>query len=767
MRKGLGLFFIGTGCIAAIMASLLWLWHSSRAQLEGQLAAEGLSAKVIISRDAQGLPFIQAESDADLAFALGFLHGQEYFFSMDLGRRLAAGELSAMVGPAALDMDKDHRLHRFRQRARQSILAMEPDLALRFQQYSLGVNQGLSALSRPPAEYSLLRIKPEPWRAEDSLLMIYSMYLDLQPSRADHLQAHELLRAQLPREWYEFISQDQGQFNTLLTGDEPISLAPMPKQALADFGLRSQSPWYQPLPEIGSNNFVLGPELTGSHAMLGGDMHLSIGMPNLWYRASWQVGQRPIVAGITLPGAPALVAGSNGHLSWAFTNSYGAYQRLLDFQPLSHGRYRFGQQEYSFNTHHELIEVKGQPAQLLSIEESHLGPVIQTELGPRILQWTAHHPWGMNANLVRFEQATNLQQLLALAPSLGIPQQSMLAADRQGNILWTLAGPLPPTPEPDGRWPAPREQHPHVLNPPAGYLLSANQRLFAKEQNPLGQSNSSFAVRAWQLEQGIKELTTGSDASISSDQAFALMLDSRAPHLQVYLQQIQQLIDRPMDPDWPELAQVTQALANQPLVAAEADSLSYPLIRFYRDQLMTHALQPLADTLSPHNWATSQLNASLPYALERLTQAEPEHLLPSTFASWQELKWHALQQAFAQAAPKGQLLPWGEHNRSRFQHPLSSALPLLSPLLDSPAVPQSGDRDVPRVMRPDFGASQRMLLIPGQSDQSLYHAPGGQSGHPRSPFYRTGLNDFHQGLPRPLLPENSRWQLVLTPLENH
>lgn len=747
---------------ALLLLWLVWTWQASKAQLSGELSLTGLQSPVTISRDRQGAPFIQASHDNDLAMALGFLHAQEYFFSMDLARRLAAGELSALVGPDTLALDRQHRLHRFRTRAEQAMAALPNDLQQRFDYYSLGVNQGLQQLGRKPMEYYLLSSDPQPWTAADSLLMIYSLYLDLQDGSAEYLRAHAWLAAQLPSEWYPFIVDDRHPYNTLMQGDDPDGPARLPRRALSDFGLIDQgASWYQPAPDIGSNNFALSGTLTGNSSMIGGDMHLSIGMPNLWYRASWQIADRPVVAGLTLPGAPALVSGSNGYLSWAFTNSYGNYQRLYALENLSDNGYQFAGKDYSLTNHFEQIDIKGQASDTLVVRETHLGPILSTELGPRALMWTAHQPWGVNGNLIRFEQAQHVQDLIALAPSLGIPQQSMLAADAQGNILWTIAGPIAQPTDSDGRWPGvlPVREHPRRLNPEQGYLLSANQRLFPHADSPIGLGNSANAVRAWQLEQGILEL----NSPVSPDQAFALMLDTRAPGLEPYRQQMIAVLARDSARYWPGRQQMETLLQGESPLQADADSQAYALVRFYRDHLLRHSFQPLADALAPHSASTRQLNASLPHALLRLTQAEPPHLLPSTFASWHDLKAYALSQAWQQASSNDQLTSWGEHNRSAFQHPLSQALPWLSPLLDAKGEPQAGDRDVPRVMTARYGASQRMLLIPGLAHASLYHAPGGQSGHALSRYYRSGLDAFYQGKPAPLMPGDVRWQLILQP----
>src|SRR5919202_2883993 len=119
----LGVASIGLGLCAWIYAQL----RSSRPRLDGTVAAQGLSAPVTVARDAQGVPTLTGRTRADLAWALGYLHAQERFFQMDGQRRSAAGELSDLVGRAALRRDRTVRLHRFRHRASAGLAAMTAD----------------------------------------------------------------------------------------------------------------------------------------------------------------------------------------------------------------------------------------------------------------------------------------------------------------------------------------------------------------------------------------------------------------------------------------------------------------------------------------------------------------------------------------------------------------------------------------------------------------------------------------------------------------
>ncbi len=106
---------------------------------------------------------------------------------------------------------------------------------------------------------------------------------------------------------------------------------------------------------------------------------------------------------------------------------------------------------------------------------------------------------------------------------------------------------------------------------------------------------------------------------------------------------------------------------------------------------------------------------------------------------------------------------WGERTRSRIQHPLSRAVPLLGRLLDMPYEPLPGDVNMPRVQAPDQGASERLVVSPGHEEDGLFHMPGGQSGHPLSPYYRAGHSAWAHGEETPFLSKQTSHRLALVP----
>ena len=139
------------------------------------MAMAGLSANVVIERDAQGVPTVNGANRLDVARALGWLHAQDRFFQMDLLRRRGAGELAALFGPKALSADKAARIHGFRRKAKVNIDQLNPEERALVDTYTAGVNAGLKALTALPPEYILLRVEPQPWLAEDTILVAFAM----------------------------------------------------------------------------------------------------------------------------------------------------------------------------------------------------------------------------------------------------------------------------------------------------------------------------------------------------------------------------------------------------------------------------------------------------------------------------------------------------------------------------------------------------------------------------------------------------------------
>jgi len=228
MKKIIGRLFGGVSALSLLFVLLAWLGlRASLPQLNGEIAAAGLTDVATIQRDVSGIPVITATNRLDLAFATGFAHGQDRYFQMDLIRRQAAGELSEIVGSVALKVDKRNRFHRFRTRA-QAVIAAGSDAERELlQRYADGANAGLDSLAARPFEYLVLGVEPKAWRPEDTILVVYAMFMDLNDTRATKEVRRGFAHNVLPEEVYAWMYPDGTPWDAPLMG-EARSVAPIP-----------------------------------------------------------------------------------------------------------------------------------------------------------------------------------------------------------------------------------------------------------------------------------------------------------------------------------------------------------------------------------------------------------------------------------------------------------------------------------------------------------------------------------------------------------
>jgi penicillin amidase len=793
MRKAVRLLVrvVAASLILALLAGLaLWFaWRGSLAVLDGEHALAGLSAPATIERDALGVATVTAANEADMARALGVVHAQERYFEMDLLRRSAAGELSELFGPMAIERDKEIRVHRLRARLAESLDAVVGDQRAVLEAYRDGVNAGLAALDRTPWPYALLRTEPEPWTLEDSALVGYAMFFDLQDESNSRELALWKIREAVPPALYALIAHDGSEWDAPLLG-EPRGNAALPTVDLLD--LRSL-----PVPEgddgpavhaepaaPGSNNFaVAGPLTADGRAILAGDMHLGLRAPNIWFRARLKYadarapGGKVDVAGFTLPGIPAVIVGSNGHVAWSFTNSYGDW---LDFYKVEwsrpeNDRYYVPDGQAALRTTTEWIAVKGGAPVEFVVRDTRWGPIVHDlpDGSALALRWTAQLPGALNFGLAGMARAGSLDEGLAVADTAGIPAQNLLIADAGGRIAWRLTAQMP---ERRGdcdataplvvdrpcrwtRWLPPTE-NPSVVDPPDGRLWTANARVVDGAALALvGDAGYANGARARQIRDDLRARDRFAEPDL-----LAIQLDDRALFLARWKDLLLAESTQTGDPAMAALAKATVDWNGR----AAPESAGYRIVRAWRlavlerirDGLLAPAQAALGDAYVVPD--LPQLEA----VAWPLLQARPPHLLPRRFETWTALLVDAAADVQATLAADGPLAErhWGEANTARICHPLAGALPAIAHgLFCMPSDPLPGDGNLPRVQTPTFGASQRMVVSPGHEADGIVHMPGGQSGHPLSPFWGAGHAAWVAGEATPFLPGPTRHRLALTP----
>ena len=746
--------------VVLVAVAGLALLRGSLPQVQGSRSLPGLATTVRIERDAAGVPRIIGQSRLDVARATGFLHAQERFFQMDLLRRRAAGELSALLGAPLYDIDAQVRRNHFREVARRVLQAQTPAQRTLLQAYVDGVNAGLGALTARPWEYQLLRVAPEPWQPEDSLLCIYSMWLDLQDHDANIDRSLRAIRDATDEAGFAFLGGLAQRGDAALDGSVlpeaalPVTLpAPRSRVAAAADPLGLQPPFV-----AGSNSFAIaGARSASGLPVLANDMHLGLRVPHIWYRASLQwidaSGASRRVVGVMLPGMPAMVVGSNGHVAWGFTNSN---IDTVDAVPL-------GPQD-AVHERIEQIQIRGAPARQLHLRESALGPVLTAADAPQqlALRWTALQAEATNLQLVDMENSQSVAQAMEVAHRSGIPNQNLLVVDAAGHVGWTLTGAIPLR---DGSGWLPPAQVPTWIDPPEGLLWTANNRIVGGAALALlGDGGYDGSARAASIRNDLRE--RAARAPLTETDLLAVQLGDRAAHLDPWRDLLLGVLNDEFvagNPARQALREAVQSWQGH----ASVDSVGYRVLRSFRSQAAQRALGPWVRATQAV-YADANLGRLRPEtAALRLLQQQPATLLDPAYASWQTLLQQSadavLQEAGGSAASV-KAWTWGRYNVLAMRHPLSAALPhFIGQWLDMPAEQQAGDSDMARVARPTSGVSQRLVVSPGREEQGLLNLPGGQSGHPLSPYYRAGHEAWAKGEPAPLMPGATRWILTLQP----
>lgn len=781
---------------------------ASLPRLDGQLQLAGLGAPVTVERDGLGIPTIRGRSRADVARATGFLHAQDRFFQMDLSRRRAAGELAALVGPQALAVDRRARAHRLRPEARTAVALLSHEDQGVLAAYVEGVNAGLRALAAPPFEYTLLRQSPAPWRPEDTMLVVLSMFLTLQDEDGEYESTLATMQEVLPPEMFDLMAPVGTEWDAPVVG---LAFETPPVPGAEVYNLRrirtgkpeielpdrseivkrdGRMPWDadQTGVALGSNGWAVAGSLTpNGAALVANDMHLAIRVPNTWYRArlEWPdeegAAEPHVAVGTTLPGVPSLVTGSNTHVAWGFTNTYADWTDLvlLDLDRTDSNRYQTPDGWQRFTHYNEEIAVAGREPERLTVRWTIWGPVIGTDFMGRLraARWVGHAPDRLGASLMPLERVRTLEEAFEAANGAGVPGQNLVLGERSGRIGWTIFGAIPNRVGFDGRLPSSwadgwrgwngwldPADYPRLIDPPGDRIWTANARVVDGAMLArLGDGSYEIGSRATMVRDRLRDRE-----SFTPRDMLAIQLDARATFLARWRDLILGHLSEDVIAGDSARQRFRDIVEKQWPGQAAPDSAAYRLTRMFRDQVMDRVISfVLAECY--------EADANFDYTLVRkregpvwkLAHERPIHLLNPRYGSWADLFTASIEAVIdlANREDGGDLSArsWSDYNRLVFRHPLSAAVPVFGRFLDMPSVDMPGDLYTPRMHFGSSGASERMVVSPGNEQEGIMHMPTGQSGHPLSPFYSNSHGAWTRGEPTPFLPGPTEHTLKLVP----
>ena len=779
--------------VMAILA-LYGFLSLSLPQLDGKVHSPDVDYEVKVERDKQGIPTITGKTRNDVAFATGYLHAQDRFFQMDLGRRNSAGELSELVGGVAIKHDRSVRIHLFRRIAEQIVENMEPDERALLQAYTLGVNKGLSDLSSRPFEYLLLKVKPTYWTPADTILTVFSMYLDLADEDSDRDAAKGFIASTAGRDVANFISSPATPWEAPLD-NSVIPLPEIPNSEKVNLRVKSDRDFddlagvIKPASFVGSNSFAVAGSLNKHEgAIVEDDMHLGLRVPTIWYRTQFVYGesdQQTKVTGITLPGTPFMVVGSNGSIAWAFTNSEGDWTDRVMLETTDDDQYMTPDGPIPFQNRFSTIKVNGGIPQTMQVRYSLWGPVIRSKYDGSLqaLRWTAHSPAATNAHLYKLEKATDVSSAIEVANASGIPPQNFVVGDKLGNIGWSIAGRIPNRSGVDSTFPLtwqeaeanwngwlPVSEYPRIINPAENRIWTANARVVGGENlQKLGEGGYAAGPRAVQIRDELMARKTFQERDLLD-----ISLDDRAVYMSAWRKVALNALDaKAVDAEDGRV--VFKAYVEEWSGRAAVEDVGYRLVREFQDAVKLKVLMNLGRYFSllsnapegtlDDGWIQDLKKEEV--SVLRLLEEQPDNWLPPAYGSWNELILETVDEVIEAlgGASELPLRTWGERNTAQIKHPLSDSIPYVGDWLNMSSVPLAGDNWIPRAQMPAKGVSERMIVSPGNEEEGIMHLPGGQNGHPLSPFFQSGFTDWLDGNPSPFLPGEPEYTLTIVPGE--
>jgi penicillin amidase len=690
--------------LAAALALVYWYAWRPLPQRSGRVEAP-IGAAAAATFDALGVPHIRAANLEDALFVQGYVTAQERLFQMDGLRRVAAGDLAEILGPAYLESDRDSRRLRMRRIAEEAYLTLPAADRAAFAAYARGINYFIATHeSDLPLEFTLLRYQPRPWSVVDSLLVCLYMYRDLTNTWRDQILKRDML-AHGDRNKVEFL---------------------FPVDAGAG-------------PQPGSNAWAIAGRLTASgKPLLSSDMHLEYSLPGIWYMTHIQTPGMD-VSGVALPGAPGVMVGHNQRIAWGITNlQFGVQDLYIEQIDDRTGRFLYRGQVEQARAERELIRVKGQPAVEIVVWVTRHGPLHVTEGKDQMaLRWTAAEPGVLQYPILDIDRAQNWRQFTAALERFPGPGSNFVYADIDGNIGFHVAGQLPKRRGYRGDVPVdgssgafdwdgmiPFDQLPAAFNPPSGIIASANQNTFpADYPYPFG-GNFAAPGRARQ----IRDLLSAHGKWRAED-LLAVQKDVYSAFNKFLAAELVAAYDRRHAAN-PGLDPAIAALRTWNGQMAKDQAAPF-LVTLAYQYLRTAAAESAAPTIGPQYQFTL---ASV--ALEKLLRERP--------AGWFLDYDETLLRALADAVEEGRRIEgpdikhwqYGAYLRITIDNPVIHRVPLVGKYFDIGPAPMSGASSTVKQTTRTLAPSMRMDADLGDWDRSLLNVQIGQSGQIFSSHYK-------------------------------
>lgn len=771
--------------LTLLAAAGSWLWlRSKKPAVNTELRLPGLQKPVEILFDEHGIPHIYAANEQDAYCALGYVHARDRLFQMEMLRRLADGRLSEIIGEKTVDVDRFFRTLSIREHARHTLAEVYANpndpMVLAANAYYRGVNHFLETGPAPP-EFDMLGIPKRPFSLEDGLVV--GGYMGFSFTDAFDTEAiNELILqklgpqylADLPNEW------DSAAVKIPVQAPNRLSGAGAP----ADAGLllslsakvRDIQTFCRALPPfLGSNGWVLGPGRTkNGKVILENDTHIGFSQPSVWYEAQLSYGDYSLY-GNFIAGAPLPVLGHTKDVAWGLTmfenDDVDFYRETVN--PDNPNQVRFRDAWEDMEIREEIIKVKDGEEQRLPVRKTRHGYLVNGIARPFKTDTQALAMWWIYRQrpdrgplaFYRLAHARNVADAEQAVALMHAPGLNVMFGDASGNIAWWAAGSLPRRPAHVRPWLVldgasgrdeiegwlPFSENPHNVNPPEGFVYSANNQPERTENQPLTPGYYVPEDRARRISQWL----SGDKKDWTSDEVRQMTLDTRNPVFPVIAQQMLAALSLQTEPERKAAAILKNWPGSHDLTDVAPTVFYRWLYHFYRntfgDELgdeglkMLHAahlgkrlLEPVARNEHSVWWDDVSTTG------KRETRAE---IFDKSFRQ-------AVADLVAQLGPDPATWQWQRVHTLEHKHPLG-ILPAVGPWFNVGPFPCPGGRetinnldfplDSTGLYRVAYGPALRRVFDFSAPEQAMSINPTGQSGLVNSPFYADQAQMFVAG----------------------
>ncbi len=739
----------------------------------------GLNKPVSVTYDRSGVAHVRASDEHDLFLAAGYLTARDRLWQMDRLRRIALGTWAEMAGEAALEDDYRSRMLGFDKQVRAAYATSPSAIRLACEAYAQGVNAYIGWLKDHPGslpqEYQRMGCSPKPWRPTDCLAFGRAMTFALSADLEFELGLGRLALALGTEALADLLAGHPVDPVTITAEAAPAAAAPDAFAQAAQEISAAFASWKRNLGmegfRPGSNNWVVSGSRTASgHPLLANDPHLGLENPSIWYELHLTCPTMDVI-GCTFPGAPVILIGHNAHLAWGVTTTgYDVSDLYIDsLDPRDGNRYLHKGRSLPVEEEQVVIRYKtdsGMKRAERTLKRTLHGPVVYDALPGLLLtfRWTGFQPSNEMLAFYMINKAGNVEEFRGALEHFRVGAQNFICADDKGNIFYMAPGDVPirkgtPYLPLDGssgeyEWTGyiPYGELPQALNPPQGYVVTANNRPAPLSYPYYIGRFFDTGLRARRISERIEQGGKLTLEDMESIQADAYVISARL--VKPVLISLARAASSTLTPEMKQTLDLLEAWDNRCEVDQVGATIYHKWLRFMAKRVV-----------EPHLPAEAKELAGMPEIILALLTRPPREGRPNWFdnpatperEAPEQVALAALSDALAelnkQMGPDMSQWEWGRIHQVKFAHPQFNDLSLgpfprhgAAHTVDNAHAGLLGERF-------DTGGGPslrlRVEVVPG-AIRAYNVIPGGQSSDPANPHYKDQLPLWLENRSRPM-----------------